>query len=227
MQESADEESSSDEGNIIAVSRRFRPAENSPSSAPSGATSEPEVTPELYIDSVPSDEPPEKVENQHISEEETSNQVRPSQNEHMEPRAAPKQIVPPQSEHAPFNNPTLTTAPTNTSQPTNGPLESLQEPHTSCNQNCVTRICREPARLAYYTPGQLLHCQQNFVDASMNRPLSRPYLIPLPPMFWQYDPMPPLVYPSYSVTEVRPVSHVFSLPYLLPAAHPLQVNFPY
>ena len=103
---------------MIAMSRPTRPAKNSPSSAPSGATSEPEVTPEWDIDSVPSAEPPEIMENKQIPGEEISNQVRPSLNEYMEPGAAPKQIVPPQSEHAPFNSPALTTTPTNVSQPT-------------------------------------------------------------------------------------------------------------
>ena len=42
-----DEKSSSDEDNdIVAMSRPTRPAKNSPCSASSGATSEPEVTPE-------------------------------------------------------------------------------------------------------------------------------------------------------------------------------------
>ena len=47
VQEPVNEESSSDEDNdIIAVSKPTRPAENSPCSAPTGAFSEPEVTPE-------------------------------------------------------------------------------------------------------------------------------------------------------------------------------------
>ena len=139
----------------------------------------------------------------------------------MEPRAAPEQIVPPQSEHAPFNNPALTTTPTKVSQPNNEPLESLPEPHTSCRKYRVTRIRPESACLTYYTPGQPLHCQQNLIDASMYRPLNRPFLIPPPPMFWQYHHMPSPVYPSYSFTQVRPNSQVVDLPYLLPVAHPL------
>ena len=103
----------------------------------------------------------------------------------------------------------------------------MQEPHTSCSQDCVTRIHREPTRLTYYDPGQSLHCQQNFVDASIYRPLTRPYLFPPPPMFWQYHPMPPPVYPSYSITQVQPALQVFGLPYLLKSGHPLQGNFPY
>ena len=134
VQEPVDEESSLDEDNdIIAVSRPTRPAENSQCSAPSGAISEHEVTTERDIDCVPSVEPPETVENQQISEDGTSNQVLPSENELMEPRAAPAQTVPPHSEHAPFNNPALTTTPTNVSQSTNEPLESLPEPHASCS----------------------------------------------------------------------------------------------
>ena len=65
----------------------------------------------------------------------------------MEPRVAPEQIVPPQSEHAPFDNPALATASTNVSQPTNEPLELMQECRTSCSQNHVTRTRRGPARL--------------------------------------------------------------------------------
>ena len=131
MQDPVDEESSSDEDNFVAVSRPTRPPEKSPCCAPPGATSELEVTPELHIDSLPSAEPPEAVENQQISEEETSSQVLPRQNEHMEPRAALEQIVRPQSEHAPFDNLALATAPTDVShQPTNEPLELMQEPRT-------------------------------------------------------------------------------------------------
>ena len=103
----------------------------------------------------------------------------------------------------------------------------MQEPRTSCSQDCVTRTRREPARLTYYAPGQPLHCQQNFVDASIYRPLTRPYLFPSPPMFWQYHPMPPPVYPSYSITQVQPALQVFGLPYLLKSAHPLQANLTY
>ena len=167
------------------------------------------------------------MENHQLPGEGISSQVRPSLNKHMGPGAAPEQIVPPQSEHAPFNNPALTTTPTNVSQPTNERLVPLPEPHTSCSQDCLKRICREPTRLTYYAPGQSLHCQQNFIDASMYRPLNRPYLIPPLPMFWQYHPMLPPVYPSYSVTQVQPTSQVFGLPYPLPVAHPLQVHFSY
>ena len=175
-------------------------------SAPPGATSELEVTPELNISSLPSAEPPEAVENQQISDEETSNHILPCQND--------------------FDNPALATAPTNVSQPTNEPLELMQEPRTSCSQDCVTRTCREPARLTYYALGQLLHCQQNFVDASIYRPLTRPYPFPPPPMFWQYHPMPPPVYLSYSITQVQPASQVFGLPYLLKSANlPPQLVF--
>ena len=93
VQKPVDEEGSYDEDNdTVAVSRPTRPTENSPCSAPFGATSEPEVTPEQDIDSVPNAEPPETVENQQISEEVTSNQVRPCQNEHMEPGAALEQM---------------------------------------------------------------------------------------------------------------------------------------
>ena len=207
MQEPVDEESSSDEDNFVAVSRLTRPPEKSPCSAPPGATSELEVTPELNIDSLPSAEPPEAVENQQISDEETSNHILPHQND--------------------FDNPALATAPTNVSQPTNEPLELMQEPCTSYSQDRVARTRHEPARLMYYDPGQSLHCQQNFVDARIYRPLTRPYLFPPPPMFWQYHPMPLPVYPSYSITQVQPTSQVFGLPYLLKSAHPLQANFPY
>ena len=65
----------------------------------------------------------------------------------------------------------LVTVPTNVSQPTNEPLELMQESRNSCSQDHVTRTRREPARLMYYAPGQSLHCQQNFVDASIYRPL--------------------------------------------------------
>ena len=77
MQDPPEEESSSDEDNFIAVSRPTRPPEKSPCSAPPGATSELEVTPELNISSLPSAEPPEAVENQQISDEETSNHILP------------------------------------------------------------------------------------------------------------------------------------------------------
>ena len=103
----------------------------------------------------------------------------------------------------------------------------MQEPRTSCSQDRVTRTRCEPARLTYYALGQSLHCQQNFVDASIYRPLTRPYLFPPPPMFWQYHPMPPPVYPSYSIIQVQPASQVFGLPYLLKSEHPSQGNFPY
>ena len=63
MQDPVDEESSSDEDNFTVVSRPTRPPEKSPCSAPPGATSELEVTPELNIDSLSSAEPPEAVEN--------------------------------------------------------------------------------------------------------------------------------------------------------------------
>ena len=95
------------------MSRPTRPPEKSPCSAPAGATSELEVTPELNIDSLPSAEPaesPEAVDNQQISDEETSNYILPRQND--------------------FDNPALATAPTNVSQPTNEPLELMQEPCT-------------------------------------------------------------------------------------------------
>ena len=207
MQDPVNEESSSDEDNFVAVSRPTRPPEKPPCSAPPGATSELEVTPELNIDSLPSAEPPEVVENQQISDEETSNQILPCQND--------------------FDHPALATAPTNVSQPINEQLELMQEPHTSHSQGRVTRTRHEPARLTYYAPGQPLHCQQNFVDASIYRPLTRPYLFPPPPMFWQYHPMLPPVYPSYSITRVQPASQVFGLPYLLKSAYPLQANFPY
>ena len=207
MQDPVDEESSPDEDNFVVVSRPTRPPEKSRCSAPPGATSELEVTPELNMDSLPSAEPPEAVENQQISDEETSNHILPRQND--------------------FDNPALATAPTNVSQPTNEPLELMQEPRTSYSQDRVTRTRCEPARLTYYAPGQLLHCQQNFVDASIYRPLTRPYLFPPPPMFWQYHPMPPPVYPSYSITQVQPASQVFGSPYLLKSAHPLQADFPY
>ena len=117
-----------------------------------GATSELEVTPELNINSLPSAEPPKAVENQQISYEETSNHILPRQND--------------------FDNPALATAPTNVSQPTNEPLELMQEPRTSCSQDLVTRARCEPARLTYYASGQSLYCQQNFVDASIYRPLT-------------------------------------------------------
>ena len=207
MQDPVDKESSSDEDNFIAVFRPTRPPEKSPCSAPPGATSELEVTPELNIDSLPSAEPPEALENQQISDEETSNHILPRQND--------------------FDNPALATAPTNESQPTKAPLELMQEPRTSYSQDCVTRTCHEPARLMYYAPGQSLHCQQNFVDASIYRLPTRPYLFPPPPMFWQYHPMPPPVYPSYSITQVQPALQVFGLPYLLKSANPLQANFAY
>ena len=177
MQDPVDKESSSDEDNFIAVSRPNRPPEKCPCSAPAGVTSELEVTPELYIDSLPSGDPPEAVENQQISDEETSNHILPRQND--------------------FDNPALANAPTNVSQPTNQPLELMQEPRTSYSQDRVARTHHEPAHLTYYAPGQLLHCQQNFVDASIYRPLTQPYLFPPPPMFWQYHLMPPPVYPSY------------------------------
>ena len=74
MQDPVDKESSSDEDNFVVVSRPTRPPEKSPCSAPPGATSELEVTPELNINSLQSAEPPEAVENQQISDEETSNQ---------------------------------------------------------------------------------------------------------------------------------------------------------
>ena len=207
MQDPVDKESCSDEDNFVAVSRPTRPPEKSPRSAPSGATSKLEVTPELNINSLPSAEPPEAVENQQISDEETSNHILPRQND--------------------FDNPALATARTNVSQPTNEPLELMQEPRTSYSQDSVTRTGREPTRLTYYAPGQSLHCQQNFVDASIDRPLTRPYLFPPPPMFWQYHPMPPPVCPSYSITQVQPTSQVFGLSYLLKSAYPLQANFPY
>ena len=207
MQDPVDEKSSSDEDNFVVVSRPTRPPEKSPCSAPPGATSELEVTPELNIDSLPSAEPPDAVENQQISDEETSNHILSRQND--------------------FDKPALATAPTNVSQPTNEPLELMQEPRTSYSQDCVTRTRREPARLTYYALGQLLHCQQNFVDASIYRPLTRPYLFPPPPMFWQYHSMPPPVYPSYSIAQVQPTPQVFGLPSLLKSAHPLQANFPY
>ena len=144
MQDPVDEESSSDEDNFIAVSRPIRPPEKSPCSAPPGATSELEVTPELHIDSLPSAEPPEAVENQQISDQETSNHILPRQND--------------------FDNPALATAPTTVSQPTNEPLELMQEPRTSYSQDRVTRTRREPARLTYYAPvaplsKQLCRCQ--------------------------------------------------------------------
>ena len=197
MQDPVDEESSSDEDNFVAVSRPTKPPEKSPCSAPPGATSELEVTPELN-NSLPSAEPPEAVENQQISDEETSNHILPHQND--------------------FDNPALATAPTNVAQPTNEPLDLMQEPCTSYSQDRVTRTHHEPARLTHYAPGQSPHCQQNFVDASIYRP---------PPMVWQYHPMPPPVYPNYSITQVQPASQVFGLPYLLKSAHPLQANFPY
>ena len=184
MQDPVDEESSSDEDNFVVVSRPTRPPEKSSCSAPPGATSELEVTPELNISSLPSAEPPEAVENQQISDEETSNHILPRQND--------------------FDNPALATAPTNVSQPTNEPLQLMQEPRTSCSQDHVTRTRREPSRLMYYAPGHLLHCQQNLVDASIYRPLTRPYLFPPPPVFWQYHPMPPPVYPSYSIYITSP-----------------------
>ena len=159
------------------MSRPTRPPEKSPCSAPPGTTSELEVTPELNIDSLPSAEPPEAVENQQISDEETSNHIIPRQND--------------------FDNPALATAPTNVSQPTNEPLELMQEPRTSYSQDHVTRTRRDPACLTYYAPRQSLHCQQTFVDASIYRPLTRPHLFPPPPMFWQYHPMPPPVHHSY------------------------------
>ena len=204
MQDPVDEESSSDEDNVVAVSR---PPEKSPCSAPPGATSELEVTPELNINSYPSAEPPEAVENQQILDEETSNHILPHQND--------------------FDNPALASAPTNVSQPSNEPLELMQEPRTSYSQDRVTRTHCEPTRLTYYAQGQSLHCHQNFVDASIYRSLTRPYLFSPPPLFWQYHPMPPPVYPSYSVPQVQPASQVFGLPYLLKSAHPLQANFPY
>ena len=207
MQDAVDEESSSDEDNFVVVSRPTRPPEKSPCSAPPGATSELEVTPELNINSLPSAEPPKVVENQQISDKEPSNHILPRQND--------------------FDNPALATAPTNVSQPTNEPRELMQEPRTSYSQDRVTRTRCELARLTYYAPGQSLHCQENFVDASISRPLTRPYLFPPPPMFWQYHPMPPPVYPSYSITQVQPALQVFGLPYLLKSAHPLQANFPY
>ena len=92
------------------MSRPTRPPEKSPRSAPLGATSEFEVTPELNINSLPSAEPPEAVENQQISDEETSNHILSRQND--------------------FDNPALAAAPTNVSQPTNEPLELMQEPRT-------------------------------------------------------------------------------------------------
>ena len=189
------------------MSRPTRPPEKSPCSAPPGATSELEVTPEPNIDSLPSAEPPEPVENQQISDEETSNHILSRQND--------------------FDNPALATAHTNVSQTTNEPLELMQEPRTSYSQDCVTRTRREPARLTYYAPGQSLHCQQNFVDASIYSPLTQLYLFPPPPMFCQYHLMLPPVYSSYSITQVQPASQVFGLPYLLKSAHPLQANLPY
>ena len=207
MQDPVDEESSSDEDNFVAMSRPTRPPEKSPCSAPPGATSELEVTSELNINSLPSAEPPEAVENQQISDEETSNHILPCQNH--------------------FDNPALATAPSDVSQPTNEPLELMQEPRTSYSQDCVTRTRHESTCLTYYAPGQSLHCQQNFVNVSIYRPLTRPYLFPPPPMFWQDHPMLPSVYPSYSITQVQPASQVFGLLYLLKSAHPLQANFPY
>ena len=100
-------------------------------------------------------------------------------------------------------------------------------PKTQTSQDRVTRIRREPTRLTYYAPGQSLHCQQNIVDASMHRPPNRPYMIPPPPMFWQYHPMPPLVYPNYSATPLQPTSQVLNLLYQPPVSHLLQVNLPY
>ena len=105
----------------------------------------------------------------------------PGQNEHIDFPAPSEQIAPPQLEHASFDNPALTTAPTNVPQMTDVPSESLQEPQQLCSQERVTRIRREPTRLTYYAPGQSLHCQQNIVDASMLRPPNRPYMIPPPP----------------------------------------------
>ena len=93
MQDPVDEESSSDEDNFVAVSRPTRPPGKSPCSAPPGATSE------LNINSLPSAEPPEAVESQQISDEETSNHILPHQND--------------------SDNPALAAAPTNVSQPTN------------------------------------------------------------------------------------------------------------
>ena len=115
------------------MSRPTRPPEKSPCSAPPGATSKLEGTPELNINSLPSAEPPEAVENQQISDEETSNHILPRQND--------------------SNNPAHAAAPTNVSQPTNEPLELMQEPHTSYSQGRVTRTRREHARLTYYAPG--------------------------------------------------------------------------
>ena len=132
IQDPVDEERSSDEDNFVAVSRPTRPPEKSPCSAPPGATSELEVTPELNIDSLPSAEPPEAVENQQISDDETSNHILPRQND--------------------FDNPALATAPSNVSQPTNEPLELMQEPRTLYSQDRVTRTRREPAPLTYYGP---------------------------------------------------------------------------
>ena len=63
MQDPVDEESSSDEDSFVVVSRPTRPPEKSPCSAPPGATSELESTPELNIDILPSAEPPEAVQN--------------------------------------------------------------------------------------------------------------------------------------------------------------------
>ena len=68
MQDPVDKESSSDEDNLVVVSRPTTPPEKSPCSAPPGATLELEVTPELNINSLPSAEPPEAVENQQISD---------------------------------------------------------------------------------------------------------------------------------------------------------------
>ena len=222
-----DDASSDEDNDIIGVSRTTRSAEDSSGSAPSGTAPEPEVTLQLDTDSVPSAESLVTVDNQYTPEEEASNQVTPGQNEHIDSPAPSEQIAPPQLEHASFDNPALTTAPTNVPQMTDVPPESLQEPQQLCSQDRVTRIRCEPTRLTYYAPGQSLHCQQNIVDAIMHRPPNRPFMIPPPPMFWQYCPMPPLVYPNYSVTPLQPTSQVLNLPYQPQVSHLLQVNLLY
>ena len=201
-----DDASSDEDNDIIGVSRTIRSAKDSSGSAPSGTAPEPEVTLQLDTDSVPSAESPVTVDNQYTPEEEASNQVTPDQNEHIDSPAFSEQIAPPQLEHASFDNPALMTAPTSVPQMTDVPPESLQEPQQLCSQDRVTKIRREPTRLTYYAPGQSLHCLQNIVDASMHRPPNRPCMIPPPPMFWQYRPIPPPVYPNYSATPLQPTS---------------------
>ena len=222
-----DDASSDEDNDIIGVSRTTSSAEDSSGSVPSGTAPEPEVTLQLDTNSVPSAESLVPVDNQYTPEEEASNQVTPGQNEHIDPLASSEQIAPPQLEHASFDNPALMTAPTNVPQMIDVPPELLQEPQQLCSQDHVTRIRHEPIHLTYYAPGQSLHCQQNIVDASMHRPPNRPCMIPPPPMFWQYRPMPPLVYPHYSGTPLQPTSQVLNLPYQLPVSHLLQVNLPY